>query len=382
MCGGRFLLILLLPLLIHTFCYAQKNGGIAIKVKPCVLNCNPSPVIIQLDDYYKVKGGKPPLTYQWSGPVKCKSCSKTTTALTGSYTFHLTVTDSWGISASDSIPVKLQGCKVSPPDADKDGVIDKDDSCKFDAGPARLHGCPDRDSDQVIDKYDECPDTPGLPSLDGCPDRDKDGVADKLDLCPDSPGPKNHRGCPDTDGDGIYDNEDRCINVEGVKGNLGCPWPDADNDGVYDKDDACPKVSGLQQNNGCPELTRKEVETVKQAKLNLRFEPGKFEIRGSSYPALDALANLLMRKSEYGLRIEAYTDNSGNPEKNLAISQKRAVAVRNYLVEQGVKAGKLEANGYGEENPIADNETPEGKLKNRRVELTITFVKSHGGQSN
>jgi outer membrane protein OmpA-like peptidoglycan-associated protein len=264
---------------------------------------------------------------------------------------------------------ELQGC----PDADGDGITDAEDSCVYDKGLREFYGCPDRDSDRVIDKLDECPDTPGLAEFNGCPDRDKDGTPDKTDLCPDVAGPKEHFGCPDTDGDGVYDNEDKCIQTPGPKENLGCAWPDKDGDGVFDKDDACPTIFGVPENKGCPKLEKKELETIKYAFENLEFETGKDIIRTHSYPSLNALAALLVKKDSYGLRIEGHTDNVGADDKNLILSQKRADAVKAYLAKKGVSAQKLETYGYGETKPIATNDTKEGRQKNRRVEMTITF---------
>ncbi|HLP21832.1 MAG TPA: OmpA family protein, partial [Chitinophagales bacterium] len=202
---------------------------------------------------------------------------------------------------------------------------------------------------------------------------DKDGTPDKTDLCPDVPGDKNHYGCPDTDGDGTYDNEDKCIQTAGPKDNLGCPFADKDNDGVFDKDDACPTIPGIPENKGCPKLEKKELETIKYAFENLEFETGKDIIRSSSFPSLNSLASLLVKKPNYGLKIEGHTDNVGSDEKNMILSQKRADAVKKYLTKKGVKADYLDTYGYGETKPIATNETPQGRQKNRRVEMTVTF---------
>lgn len=264
---------------------------------------------------------------------------------------------------------EMQGC----PDADGDGITDAEDSCVHDKGPRELNGCPDRDGDGVADMKDECPDTPGEKEFNGCPDRDKDGTPDKDDLCPDVPGSKDHFGCPDTDGDGVYDNEDKCIQTPGVKENMGCPWPDTDGDGVFDKDDACPKVFGIAENKGCPKLEKKELETIKYAFENLEFETGKDVIRKNSYPSLNSLASLLIKKQSYGLKIEGHTDNVGSDEKNMILSQKRADAVKTYLIKRGVASTYLETYGYGETKPVDTNDTPQGRQKNRRVEMTITF---------
>ena len=264
---------------------------------------------------------------------------------------------------------EFNGC----PDTDGDGIIDSHDSCVFDKGLAEFHGCPDRDGDKVIDKLDDCPDVAGLPEFNGCPDRDKDGTPDKTDLCPDVVGAKEHFGCPDTDGDGLYDNEDKCVLVAGPKENEGCPWPDRDGDGVLDKDDACPTVPGLKENKGCPALEKKEIETIRYAFQNLEFETGKDIIRSHSFPSLNSLAALLVKKPNYGLRIEGHTDNVGSEQSNQVLSQKRAEAVRNYLVKKGVNVTYLETAGYGEMKPIASNENATGRQKNRRVEMTVTF---------
>lgn len=266
-------------------------------------------------------------------------------------------------------PKELNGC----PDTDGDGILDKNDSCVTDKGPAELNGCPDTDGDKVIDKMDSCVTVPGLAEFNGCPDRDADGTPDKDDACPDVPGDKAHKGCPDTDGDGLYDNEDSCVQVKGPIENIGCPYPDTDGDGVLDKDDACPKVFGAADNRGCPKLEKKELETVKYAFDNLEFETGKDIIRKKSYPSLNGLADLLVKKANYGLKIEGHTDDVGSDENNLILSQKRADAVKKYLVGKGVGADKLQTMGYGESKPIADNKTNEGRQKNRRVEMNITF---------
>ena len=283
--------------------------------------------------------------------------------------------DSDGVLDKDDLcpdtpgPAELHGC----PDTDGDGIIDIQDSCPFDKGPAYTHGCPDRDSDGIPDKLDECPDLRGLAQFNGCPDRDSDGIPDKLDLCPDVPGSKDHHGCPDTDKDGVFDDVDQCVLTPGPVENHGCPWPDRDGDGIPDKEDECPDVFGVPENHGCPKLEKKELETVKFAFDNLEFATGKDEIKSKSFFSLNALADLLKKKDSYGLRIEGHTDNVGKDESNLILSQKRATAVKNYLMKRGVDGTKLEAFGYGASKPIADNDTPEGRQKNRRVEMKITF---------
>jgi outer membrane protein OmpA-like peptidoglycan-associated protein len=72
------------------------------------------------------------------------------------------------------------------------------------------------------------------------------------------------------------------------------------------------------------------------------------------------------------MRIGGYTDNTGNESANLKLSQERADSVMQALVGKGVDASRLSAKGYGEEHPVADNSTPEGRQKNRRISMRVT----------
>lgn len=159
-------------------------------------------------------------------------------------------TDMDGITdAEDRCPklpgsANLAGC----PDTDMDGVPDNDDKCPEDVGPAALMGCPDTDGDGIIDADDQCPTEAGIAAMMGCPDTDGDGVADGADKCPAEPGSPAMMGCPDSDGDGVADEADNCPEEPGTTEN-GCP--DADGDGVADGEDPCPEQAGNFK--GCPD---------------------------------------------------------------------------------------------------------------------------------
>ena len=118
-------------------------------------------------------------------------------------------------------------------------------------------------------------------------------------------------------------------------------------------------------------LTKEEAEVVRKAFDNLEFETGKEVIRLRSYIALNELAGLLINNPDWKLRITGHTDNIGDRESNKQLSQRRAEAVRDYIIEQGVAANRFLVDWYGEERPIADNSTEEGRQKNRRVEMEI-----------
>ncbi|MBW7868060.1 MAG: OmpA family protein [Brumimicrobium sp.] len=266
---------------------------------------------------------------------------------------------------------QFNGC----PDTDGDGIPDKDDKCPEEAGLAEFNGCPDTDGDGIPDYEDACPDVPGPKEYDGCPDTDGDGILDFLDECPHEPGPKENNGCPwkDTDGDGVLDKDDKCPNIPGPKENDGCPYTDTDGDGVPDKDDKCPETPGPKENDGCP-IIEKEVEEVLQTAFdNLEFETGKAIIRPSSFPSLLDLAEVLKKKEEWNLQISGHTDNVGNSQSNMVLSKKRAEAVRDFLSAQGIDMKRFNVLYFGDTQPIDSNDTPEGRQRNRRVEMTIIF---------
>jgi outer membrane protein OmpA-like peptidoglycan-associated protein len=261
-------------------------------------------------------------------------------------------------------------------DNDHDGVPNKTDACPDVPGSAKAGGCPDKDGDGVADALDKCPDVPGLPRDRGCPilDRDNDTVLDDVDQCPDVPGTFKYHGCPipDTDGDGLNDEVDLCPDKAGPAEFNGCPIPDSDGDGVNDKDDKCPTVPGTLANKGCPEIRKEIVEKVNYAAKKIFFVTGSDKILPESYSALNGVVAVLRNDTTLKLSIEGHTDNVGKPASNLMLSQKRADAVKNYLVQKGLNANRLDAKGYGQEKPVADNSTPAGKAANRRVELKLS----------
>ena len=106
------------------------------------------------------------------------------------------------------------------------------------------------------------------------------------------------------------------------------------------------------------------------AKERVTFKKGKAEFTDSSYPLLTLLASIA-RNCNTRLEIASHTDAEGDAAINMKLSQRRADAVRKYLVQSGVAAEQLEANGYGETQPIADNDTDEGRRANRRVEFRV-----------
>jgi len=98
------------------------------------------------------------------------------------------------------------------------------------------------------------------------------------------------------------------------------------------------------------------------------FDSGRATIQDSSYPRLDSVVEYMQHMPEARIRISGYTDSMGDAEANLQLSEARAQAVRLYLVAQDIDAARIEAAGYGEEDPVASNDTAEGRAQNRRIE--------------
>ena len=105
----------------------------------------------------------------------------------------------------------------------------------------------------------------------------------------------------------------------------------------------------------------------------IEFETGKATIKAKSYPLLNQIAQIFVENKNYIIEVQGHTDNTGKYEINKELSEKRANAVRDYLIEQGVDFQRLTAVGYGPDVPIADNKTKAGRAKNRRVEFNISF---------
>lgn len=118
-------------------------------------------------------------------------------------------------------------------------------------------------------------------------------------------------------------------------------------------------------------LTDEEEEVVKQAFDNLEFETNKAKITFKSFSSLNELGRLLNDHPTWRLTIKGHTDNVGDDQNNMKLSKDRAEAVADYLSNRGIDRNRLIVSWYGETQPIADNDTKEGRQKNRRVELEI-----------
>lgn len=267
----------------------------------------------------------------------------------------------------------------TPRDRDGDGVPDRDDECvatpmgvSVDAVGCRV----DSDGDGVFDEADRCADTPGGVRVDsrGCRvDSDGDGVFDEQDRCADTPNGVrvDASGCRvDTDGDGVFDEQDRCADTpNGVRVDAAGCRVDTDGDGVFDEDDRCADTPRGQEvdASGCTRVF--EEETTSLVLEGVTFETSSADLTDEAFEVLDRMAETLNGNPTVRVRVVGHTDSTGSRAGNVRLSQSRAEAVAAYLVQRGVAAGRLEAEGRGPDEPIADNATAEGRQQNRRVEL-------------
>ncbi len=232
-------------------------------------------------------------------------------------------------------------------------------------------GGKDSDGDGVKDGRDQCPGTPlGAPVDErGCEfDDDGDGVVNSEDACPGTPAgvEVDSRGCElDADGDGVGDSRDQCPGTpRGAKVDAnGCEL-DTDGDGVVDSRDRCPGTApGTPvDNDGCDLAPAHVLHGV-----NFEFDSARLTAEATA--RLDEALQILQRHPTLQVEIAGHTDSSGSEAYNQRLSERRAQAVLDYLVENGANAANLSATGYGESQPLADNASGEGRERNRRVEF-------------
>jgi outer membrane protein OmpA-like peptidoglycan-associated protein len=156
---------------------------------------------------------------------------------------------------------------------------------------------------------------------------------------------------------------------------------DEDGDGVFDRRDRCPDTPANTpvEHHGCPlpqyPASVKPVEVVQPEVITLPgdvlFAFNKSDLTPSAQSQLDALMGKLQGADVVSIKVIGHTDSVGSDSYNQALSERRASSVAAYLLSQGLAPNKITSEGKGESQPVADNDTEEGRAKNRRVELHI-----------
>ncbi|MBK7107209.1 MAG: OmpA family protein [Ignavibacteriae bacterium] len=254
--------------------------------------------------------------------------------------------DSDGDGLTDNDEIKNYTTNPNIIDTDKDGLTDGDEIYQHQTDPLRE----DSDIDGIKDKIelDEFKTNPTNS------DTDKDALKDGDEIHKYKTDPTKQ----DTDGDGIFDGD------EIFKYNTNPSKADTDSGTVNDKVEIDRKTNPLNPED--------DVVLDIAAPVILEgvtFETGSVELTPESEKMLLRVLNTLNIYPDIKVEIRGYTDNVGNTSKNLKLSQQRANSVRYWLINKGVNQERVVAKGFGKDNPIADNSTPEGKRLNRRIEF-------------
>lgn len=198
----------------------------------------------------------------------------------------------------------------------------------------------------------------------GPEDRDHDGLADAADKCPDRA--EDHDDFEDGDG---------------------CPDIDNDLDRVLDVADKCPLVgeayNGFDDGDGCPDTVPASIDAIRGTIEGLIYAEGETLVRASARKSIDKLAKLMTAQPTIRIVLIGHTDDreakqfaNGQDDADLAalsadLARARAEATRQALVAVGVPASRIDIEGHGFDEPVADNDTPRGRLANRRVEVKL-----------
>lgn len=268
------------------------------------------------------------------------------------------------------------GTDPKNPDTDMDGLSDGEEHSQYNTHPLRM----DSDSDGLNDGEEVH--TYGTdPNL---ADTDSDGLNDNSELNVNNTDPL----IADTDNDGLSDGSE--VNVHNTNPLVSDTDGDGLNDGVEVNDygtnplladtdggtvnDAVEVDRGTNPLDAMDDVPKKEVLQIEEKKIVLEgvtFNSGSSEILAESEGILTLAYNTLEANPELIVEIHGYTDNTGSESYNLKLSQLRAESVKNWLVSMGIDAIRLTAKGFGPGNPIASNDTREGRKKNRRIEFVI-----------
>jgi MYXO-CTERM domain-containing protein len=276
------------------------------------------------------------------------------------------VTFSFTPGAAELAPIRPRRAPEPPKDTDNDGVQDSLDECVLDV----------EDKDGFRDD-DGCPD----------PDNDNDGRPDLSDGCPTEAEDRDHfqdeDGCPelDNDEDGIPDAKDKCKlaaeDKDGFADGDGCPDPDNDHDGILDAADKCPKeaevINGTTDDDGCPDkgnslvvLSPDRIELLESIKFsNARISRSSNNLIGQLGATLRAHPEILR------VRLTVHVQPTRNAATDQKLSEARAKAVRDWLVNYGIDGQRLQSSGFGGEKPLVPPTSRGAHQINDRLELII-----------
>ncbi len=216
-------------------------------------------------------------------------------------------------------------------------------------------------------------------------DTDQDGIFNAQDQCPNTVAgvSVDSQGCPlDADSDGIADYKDSCLNTPAgtIVGADGC-LADQDLDGIADASDACPNTDQdlMVDDKGCPI----KIEKTVSMDLDVNFPLNSADLPEEFYSDVKELATFMKLYSDTVAVIEGHADATGPEDFNKTLSEQRAKTIKSILTKDfGIDPNRLKPVGFGEEKPIATNETEQGRRKNRRAATKVNTVISVSQPAN
>ena len=224
-------------------------------------------------------------------------------------------------------------------------------------------GDTDKDGDGIINRKDKCPKIPGLPEFNGCPDTDGDGIPDPEDKCPEVSGELVNNGCPGAEN---LSQENKILDDENLENQIGTESPTiSDNISIIDRQSSEEKVDIIQEEN-MAETKLPEEQMLIYFPANSSRVLGKTTIK-----KLKNVVSILLNQMDLKVLLEGHSSNDGDFTINLNLSQQRANIVKDFLIGEGVESNRISVKSLGEDEPIYDNNTSQGRALNRCVLIII-----------
>ena len=224
-------------------------------------------------------------------------------------------------------------------------------------------GDTDKDGDGIINRKDKCPKIPGLPEFNGCPDTDGDGIPDPEDKCPEVSGELVNNGCPRVEN---LSQENKILDDENLESQIGTESSTiSDNISIIDRQSSEEKVDIIQEEN-VAETKLPEEQMLIYFPANSSRVLGKTTIK-----KLKNVVSILLNQMDLKVLLEGHSSNDGDFTINLNLSQQRANIVKDFLIGEGVESNRISVKSLGEDEPIYDNNTSQGRALNRCVLIII-----------
>jgi outer membrane protein OmpA-like peptidoglycan-associated protein len=224
-------------------------------------------------------------------------------------------------------------------------------------------GDTDKDGDGIINRKDKCPKIPGDPEFNGCPDTDGDGIPDPEDKCPEVSGELVNNGCPEAED---LSEENKILDDENLKTQTGTESPTiSDNISSIDQQSSEDKLGALEDEK-ISKITLPDQQMLIYFPANSSKVLGKTTIK-----KLKNVVSTLLNQMDLKVLLEGHSSNDGDFTINLNLSQQRANIVKDFLIGEGVESNRISVKSLGEDEPIFDNNTSQGRTLNRCVLIII-----------